>query len=204
MKKRIITISRQYGSGGRYIGELLAKELGISCYDQKLIDMVAKESGFAMDFIEEKSERITGSLLFNIASSLSYASNVFAGNGTTLQDQVYFIQSRIIRELAEKESCIIIGRCADYVLRERDDCLNIFICADEKSKLERAVKYYGLTEEDAPTLLKKKDRARSNHYKYYTDQDWGKVENYDLCLNSGLFGVDGCVSMIRQAWELEK
>ena len=198
MKKRIVTISRQNGSGGRYIGEKLAKALNIPCYDEKLMDMVAKESGFALDFVEEKGERITGSLLFNIASSLTYANNVFAGNGMSLQDEIYFIQIRIIKALAEKEPCVIVGRGADYVLRERDDCLNVFIVADEKSKLERAVKYYGLAEKDAASILKKKDKARYNHYKYYTDQDWGLASNYDLCLNSGLLGIDGCVEVIRK------
>lgn len=201
MKKRIITISRQCGSGGRYIGEKLAKELGISCYDEKLMDMVAKESGFATDFIEEKGERITGSLLFNIASSFTYASNVFSGNGMSLQDEIYFMQNRIIKELAEKEPCVIVGRCADYILREREDCLHVFIHADEKSKLERAVRDYGMPEKDAAMILKKKDKARYNHYKYYTDQDWGMASQYDLCLNSGLFGIDGCVEIIRQVLE---
>jgi cytidylate kinase len=201
MAKRIVTISRQCGSGGRYIGEKLAKELGVVCYDEKLLDMVAKESGFALDFVEEKGERITGSLLFNIASSLTYASNVFSGNGMSLQDEIYFIQNRIIKEIAERESCVIVGRSADYVLRERDDCLNVFIHADEKSKLERAVKYYHMPEKDAPSILKKNDRARYNHYKYYTDGDWGQAFNYDLCLNSGIFGIDGCVKMIRDAME---
>lgn len=203
MKKRVITISRQCGSGGRYIGERLAEELGISCYDEKLMDMVAKESGFAPDFIEEKGERITGSLLFNIASSLTYASNVFSGNGMSLQDEIYFMQNRIIKELAEKEPCVIVGRCADYILREREDCLNVFIHADEASKLERAVKNYGMPEKDAAMILKKKDKARYNHYKYYTDEEWGMASNYDLCLNSGLFGIDGCVEIIRQVLEKE-
>ena len=159
--------------------------------------MVAKESGFALDFVEEKGERITGSLLFNIASSLTYASNVFTGNGTSLQDEIYFIQNRIIKDLAEKEPCVIVGRCADYVLRDREDCLHVFIVADEKSKLERAVKYYGLSEKDAASVLKKKDKARYNHYKYYTDQEWGMASNYDLCLNSGLLGIEGCVKVIQ-------
>lgn len=203
MKKRVITISRQCGSGGRYIGERLAEELGISCYDEKLMDMVAKESGFAPDFIEEKGERITGSLLFNIASSLTYASNVFSGNGMSLQDEIYFMQNRIIKELAEKEPCVIVGRCSDYILREREDCLNVFIHADEASKLERAVKNYGMPEKDAAMILKKKDKARYNHYKYYTDEEWGMASNYDLCLNSGLFGIDGCVEIIRQVLEKE-
>ncbi len=200
MKKRVITISRQNGSGGRYIGEKLGEALKIPCYDEKLMDMVAKESGFALDFVEEKGERITGSLLFNIASSLTYANNVFTGNGTSLQDEIYFIQNRIIKDLAEKEPCVIVGRCADYVLRDREDCLHVFIVADEKSKLERAVKYYGLSEKDAASVLKKKDKARYNHYKYYTDQDWGMAANYDLCLNSGLLGIEGCVKVIQDVF----
>ena len=202
MEKKIITISRQYGSGGRYVGQKLSEKLGIPCYDEKLIDMVAKESGFAQDFVAEKGERMTGSLLFNIASSLSYANNILSGNGMSLQDEIYFIQNRIIKDLAEKGSCVIVGRCADYILRERKDVLNIFIYADMESKMERAVTYFGLEKENVSAILKKKDKARSNHYKYYTDQEWGMASNYDLCLNSGLIGIEGCVKAIQQVLEL--
>ena len=203
MKKKIVTISRQYGSGGRYIGENLAKAMGVPCYDEKLIDMVAKESGFAQSFVAEKGERMTGSLLFNIASSLSFANNVFStNNGVTLQDEIYFTQNRIIKELADKGPCVIVGRCADYILREREDCLNVFIFADNESKIERAEKYFNITREEAPAVLKKKDKARANHYKYYTDQEWGMASNYDLCLNSGLIGSEGCVKAIQQVLEL--
>ena len=203
MKKKIVTISRQYGSGGRYIGENLAKAMGVPCYDEKLIDMVAKESGFAQSFVAEKGERMTGSLLFNIASSLSFANNVFStNNGVTLQDEMYFTQNRIIKELADKGPCVIVGRCADYILREREDCLNVFIFADNESKIERAEKYFNITREEAPAVLKKKDKARANHYKYYTDQEWGMASNYDLCLNSGLIGMEGCVKAIQQVLDL--
>lgn len=203
MQKKIVTISRQYGSGGRYIGKKLSEKLGIPCYDEKLIDMVAKESGFAQDFVAEKGERMTGSLLFNIASSLSFANNVFStNNGVTLQDEIYFTQNRIIKELADKGPCVIVGRCADYILREREDCLNVFIFADNESKIERAEKYFNITREEAPAVLKKKDKARANHYKYYTDQEWGMASNYDLCLNSGLIGIEGCVKAIQQVLEL--
>ena len=203
MKKKIVTISRQYGSGGRYIGENLAKAMGVPCYDEKLIDMVAKESGFAQSFVAEKGERMTGSLLFNIASSLSFANNVFStNNGVTLQDEIYFTQNRIIKELADKGPCVIVGRCADYILREREDCLNVFIFADNESKIERAERYFNITREEAPAVLKKKDKARANHYKYYTDQEWGMASNYDLCLNSGLIGIEGCVKAIQQVLEL--
>lgn len=204
MQKKIVTISRQYGSGGRYIGKKLSEKLGIPCYDEKLIDMVAKESGFAQDFVAEKGERMTGSLLFNIASSLSYANNILSGNGMSLQDEIYFIQNRIIKDLAEKGSCVIVGRCADYILRERKDVLNIFIYADMESKMERAVTYFGLEKENVSAILKKKDKARSNHYKYYTDQEWGMASNYDLNLNSGILGIDGCVEMIEKALTIAK
>ena len=204
MEKKIITISRQYGSGGRYVGQKPSEKLGIPCYDEKLIDMVAKESGFAQDFVAEKGERMTGSLLFNIASSLSYANNILSGNGMSLQDEIYFIQNRIIKDLAEKGSCVIVGRCADYILRERKDVLNIFIYADMESKMERAVTYFGLEKENVSAILKKKDKARSNHYKYYTDQEWGMASNYDLSLNSGILGIDGCVEMIEKALTIAK
>lgn len=203
MKKKIITISRQCGSGGRYIGEQLAKELGISCYDEKLMDMVVKASGFATEFIEDKGEHMTGSLLFNIASSLSYASNVFYGNGMTIQDEVYLIQNRIIKELAEKEPCVIVGRCADYVLRDRKDCLNVFIHADEEDKIDRAIHSYGMPEKEAASILKKTDKARYNHYKYYTDREWGMSDNYDVCLNSSMFGIEGCVKIIKDIVEMD-
>ena len=197
MKKKIVTISRQYGSGGRYIGENLAKAMGVPCYDEKLIDMVAKESGFAQSFVAEKGERMTGSLLFNIASSLSFANNVFStNNGVTLQDEIYFTQNRIIKELADKGPCVIVGRCADYILREREDCLNVFIFADNESKIERAEKYFNITREEAPAVLKKKDKARANHYKYYTEKDWKEPSNYDICINSDAIGIDNAVNLI--------
>lgn len=201
MEKKIITISREYGSGGRYIGQKLSEKLGIPCYDETLIDMVAKESGFAQDFVAEKGERITGSLLFNIASNLSYANNLFSGTGMSLQDEIYFIQNRIIKDLAAKGPCVIVGRCADYILREREDVLNVFIHADLESKLNRAVTYFGVEAEHAQAVLKKKDKSRSNHYKYYTDQEWGLASNYDLSLNSGILGVEGCVNVIAQVLE---
>ena len=122
----------------------------------------------------------------------------------SLQDEIYFIQNRIIKDLAEKGPCVIVGRCADYILRERKDVLNVFIYADIESKLERVVTYFGVDKESAPTVLKKKDKARSNHYKYYTDQEWGMAPNYDLSLNSGILEIDGCVEMIVQALKIAK
>ena len=196
MKKRIITISRQNGSGGRYIGERLAKELGITCYDEKLMDMVAKESGFALDFVEEKGERITGSLLFNIASSLTYANNVFTGNGVSLQDEIYFIQNRIIKDIAEKESCVIVGRCADYILKDREDCLNVFIYADAEDREKRIIERYGENDKPVRKRIADKDSRRRTYYSHYTDRSWGMPQNYHLCLNSSALGEKSCVSIV--------
>ncbi len=194
--KKIITISRECGSGGRAIGRKLAEKLGYSFYDKELIDRVAKESGLAKEFIEEQGEHITGSLLFNIASNMTYAGQVFGGNMLPLQDQLFMVQSDIIKDIASKENCVIVGRCADYVLRDYADALHVFICGDMEHKAARAVKEYGFDASDAEKALRKKDKARGNHYKYYTDSEWGKTQNYDITLNSSSFGIDECVEIL--------
>ena len=200
MQKKIVTISRQYGSGGRYIGKKLSEKLGIPCYDEKLIDMVAKESGFAQDFVAEKGERMTGSLLFNIASSLSFANNVFStNNGVTLQDEIYFTQNRIIKELADKGPCVIVGRCADYILRDREDCLKVFLYADEETKENRIQEIYGEAGLKLKNRVKDMDVRRGLNYKYFTGQDWGKAQNYDLALNRGSLGIEKCAQLIVDA-----
>ena len=200
MKKKIVTISRQYGSGGRYIGENLAKAMGVPCYDEKLIDMVAKESGFAQSFVAEKGERMTGSLLFNIASSLSFANNVFStNNGVTLQDEIYFTQNRIIKELADKGPCVFVGRCADYILRDREDCLKVFLYADEETKENRIQEIYGEAGLKLKNRVKDMDVRRGLNYKYFTGQDWGKAQNYDLALNRGSLGIEKCAQLIVDA-----
>ena len=194
--KKIITISRECGSGGRTIGRKLAEKLGYEYFDKELIDRVAKESGLAKEYIEEQGERITGSLLFNIASNMNYASQVFGSNILPLQDRLYVVQSDIIKDIAEKGNCVIVGRCADYILRERKDVLNVFVVADTEDKVERAKKENYFPDGDIEKQLKKRDKARANHYKYYTEQEWGQAKNYDLVLNSSEFGVDGCVEAI--------
>ena len=187
MKKKIVTISRQYGSGGRYIGENLAKAMGVPCYDEKLIDMVAKESGFAQSFVAEKGERMTGSLLFNIASSLSFANNVFStNNGVTLQDEIYFTQNRIIKELADKGPCVIVGRCADAILKDDPDCIGIFLSAPLKTRIQMVMKRYGLDEKAAKRRIEQTDRRRADNYRYYTRRIWGMSGNYQMCIDTSL------------------
>ena len=194
--KKIITISRECGSGGRRIGKLLAEKLGYTYYDKELIDRVAKESGLAKEFVEEQGEHITGSLLFNIASNMTYAGMVFGGNMLPLQDQLFVVQSDIIKDIANKENCVIVGRCADFILKDYPDSLHVFIHADMAQKAERAVAEYGFAKEDVEKTLRKRDKARANHYKYYTDYEWGRAQNYDMTLNSGTFGVEGCVDLL--------
>ena len=194
--KKIITISRECGSGGRQIGKQLAEKLGYSYYDKELIDRVSKESGLAKEFIEEQGEHITGSLLFNIASNMTYAGMVFGGNMLPLQDQLFVVQSDIIKEIAAKENCVIVGRCADFILRDVPDSLHVFIHGNMENKAERAVKEYGFDPNDVEKTIRKRDKARANHYKYYTDYEWGKAQNYDMTLNSSTFGIDGCVNLL--------
>ena len=201
---KIITIGRQFGSGGHEIGNLLATRLDIPLYDNNLVRMAAEK----MDIREETAKAIDETSLNSFVSSylitpMGYSSYINSEEYVQpLSEQMYELQTEIIKKLAERGPCVIVGRCADYILREREDCLNVFIFADNESKIERAEKYFNITREEAPAVLKKKDKARANHYKYYTDQEWGMASNYDLCLNSGLIGIEGCVKAIQQVLEL--
>ena len=198
----VITIARQYGSGGKTIGAMLAKELGINCYSREILKMASEESGINEGLFGMSDEKIKKAPWFKILNR-PYDGELLTPEDRDFvsDDNLFNYQAKVIRDLAEKESCVIVGRCADYILRERDDVLNVFIHADMASKINRAITYFGITEDQAPALLKKKDKARSNHYKYYTDQDWGMASNYDLSLNSGALGVDGCVDVILKALE---
>lgn len=149
MTARIITIGREYGSGGRSIGEQAAKMLGYGFYDKVLIDLAAKKSGFAIDYIRNTEEQVTPNYLFNLAANGYYANSMFINDGLPASDNLFILQSKIIRELAEKEPCVIVGRCADYILRDRTDCLNVFIHAPLADRVARAVGEYGLPAEGA-------------------------------------------------------
>ncbi len=191
---KIITVSREFGSGGRTIAKKVAEKLGIACYDQEIIDKIAKESGFCEEFIREKGEYAnTGSRFFN-ALSAGYA------NGLSLQDRLWIEQERIITELALKGDCVIVGRCADVILRDKAQCLKVFIHADMQKRMERIVNVYGETEQPTERRLKDKDKRRKAYYQYYTDTAWGDVNNYHLCLDSGVLGIDSCVEIIVSAY----
>lgn len=196
MQKRIITISRQCGSGGHSIGSELAKRLDIAFYDKEIIEMAAKESGFSKEFIEEKGEHMESSMVSNLARSLSYAGKGKFEEYQPLQDQIYFIQAKIIKELAEKGPCVIVGRCADYILEKREDVLNVFIHADMDFKKKHSMDQHHFPAEEAEQIIRKQDKLRASHYRYYTERKWGDAPNYHLCLDSGEFGIEKCITII--------
>ena len=191
MSNRIITIGREFGSGGRTIGREVAKKLGIPCYDQELIEKMAEESGFTREYVEKESEN---------ASLGSWAASALGMDGTytapTNQDRLWAVQSRIIREIAEKESCVIVGRCADVILEDKADLLRVFIHADFDARAKRIVEKYGETEIPTEKRLRDKDKRRALYYQFYTDRKGGDIENYDIILNSSALGLERCVDII--------
>lgn len=191
--KSIITISREFGSGGHSIGKLVAEKLAYRFYDRALVDQVAERSGFSPEFILENGEYASArsSLLFALAAAGQYS-------GLSMQDRLYIEQAKIIEEFADTGRCVIVGRCADYILRDRTDCLHVFICADMKSRAERIVARYGQNEKSPEKRLMEKDQKRKVYYKNYTGRVWGEAQNYDLCLNSGVLGVETCAELIAQ------
>lgn len=188
MKNRVITISREFGSGGRTIAKKVAGKLGIPCYDAELIQKIAEESGFHSSYIQEESEYSSESLFAPFFMDRSM--------GLTNQDKIWKVQSEIILDLATKSSCVIVGRCADYILKDHSDCLNVFIHADIDHRKERIVKEYGERNETPEQRLKEKDKRRAAYHRFYTDMKWGHSQNYDICLNSGKLGIDRCVDII--------
>lgn len=185
---RIITISREFGSGGRTIGKKVADKLGIPCYDSELIEKLAQESGFTKDYIKEAGEYTPGGFLASAFSNRAF--------GPTNEDILWEMQCRIITELAEKESCVIVGRCADCVLQDKADCLKVFIHADMAFRAERIVKVYGEREQSPEQRLRDKDKRRAAYHRFYTNMKWGYAENYHLTLDSGVLGLDRCVDII--------
>lgn len=193
MSGSVITISRQYGSGGRFVGRKLAEKLGIPFYDNELISMAAKESGFAESLFENAEKNTTYSLLYSLSMFGTSTGGMY---GLPLSDKVFLIQSDIIKQIAEKGPCVIVGRCADYVLRERDDVIHFFLYSDIESRINRSMKYYGLEEKKAREAIEKTDKKRAAYYNYYTGERWGETKNYNLSLNTDSVGIDGCVDIL--------
>lgn len=190
---KIITISREFGSGGRTIGKEVAEKLGVPCYDKDLIEKIAEETGYAKEYIADEGEYAPN------ANSLAY---MFIGrglDGLSNADKIWIAQKKVIEELAEKSACVIVGRCADYVLKEREDVLNVFVYADKKYRAERIVKQYGESELEPEKRLADKDKKRKLNYKYFTEQEWGKRQNYHLSIDSGFLGIEKSVALIVEA-----
>ncbi len=192
MEKRIITISREFGSGGRFIGEEVAKKLGIAYYDKNIISQIAEKSGLSPEYIQESAE------LSPKKGLLAYALAGRDITGKSVEDMVYEVQRKVILELAEKEPCVIIGRNADFILKDRDDVLNVFIHGDMPEKIQRITRLYKVNEQEAIKMMSDTDKRRRTNYDFYTDQKWGKASNYTLCLNSSQIGYDRCEMIIME------
>ena len=192
MKNRIITISREFGSGGRTIGKMVSEKLGIPYYDAELIHKIAQESGFSENYIKNAGEYTPGGFL-----SSAFANRSF---GPTNEDYLWNIQYKIITELSEKESCVIVGRCADYILKDKADCLKVFIHADMDFRAERIVKVYGEREVVPEERLRDKDKRRAAYHRFYTNMKWGCAQNYHICLDSGKLGIAKCSEIIKELY----
>lgn len=198
-KNIVIAIGRQNGSGGREIGKKLADQLGISFYDKQLIQMTAEKSGIHEDICEASEETATNSLLYTLSTSGNLWGGGRAPMGSELPvtDRIFIAQSEIIKQLARQESCVIVGRCADDLLRNHPNCIRVFIHADLKYRTERMVRLYGLSEEKAEKQVIRMDKKRANYYNYFTDSKWGMAENYTLTLDSSQLGIEGCIGVLK-------
>ena len=191
---KIITISREFGSGGRTIGRMVADQLGIPFYDKELIDHIALESGFAPTYIEEHGEHAPGKSIFSYAFAHQSVPGVM--NGLSTADFLWNVQCGVILQLAEKGPCVIVGRNADYILKDRKDCLHAFIHADKDFRADRIVRLYGEAEKSPSTRLTEKDKRRKVNYHHYTGRNWGEAHNYDVCLDSSKLGIETCAQII--------
>lgn len=192
---KVITIGREYGSGGRTIGKMVAQKLGIPYYDRELVDEAAKRSGLAVEAIEENDQVVTRSFLYDLAIGTSYGYVNQTGIPLDLNTQVFLAQREAILKFAE-QPCVIVGRCADYILRDREDLLRVFVYADKKARLDRIVKEYGEDPAKAEKLLAQSDKRRARHYEEFTDSIWGARRNYDVLLNSATLGLEHTADII--------
>ena len=190
MAKRIITISREFGSGGRFIGEEVAKKLGIAYYDKEMIGQIAEQAGLSSEYVRENAE---------LSPKKGWFAYAFSGRditGKSVEDMVYEAQRKVSMEIAEKENCVIIGRNADFILKDRKDVLNVFIHGSIPEKVRRICSLYNVTEVDAIKMINDIDKRRRTNYNFYTEQKWGMAENYTMSLNSSVLGYDLCQKII--------
>ena len=197
MKNRVITISREFGSAGRTIGRQVALRLGLPCYDHELIEKIAQKSGMTEEYVKERCEYMASpGIIGNILGGRDYS-------GHSIQDDLWAVQKQVIEDLAEKESCVMVGRCADYILREKATLLTVFIHAAMDKRAERIVKVYGEYDEAPEKRLQDKDKRRKAFYQFYTDLKWGDVRNYQIALDSGILGIDKCVDIICDLYKMD-
>ena len=197
MKKLIITIGRQFGSGGREVGKRVAESLGISFYDKELLAVAAKESGLSAQFLEDYDEKPTNSLLYSIVVGQSHM--LMHGNGhISVEQMASKAQRDAVMSVAAKGSCVIVGRCADYILREEPGLVRVFISASEEHRIRHICERDGMTRDKAADKLRRMDKARKSYYSFHADGDWGEASNYDLCVNVSRFGMDQAVETIVQ------
>jgi len=193
----VITIGRECGSGGRQIGQAIAKRLGIKCYDQELLTLCAKNSGLCEDIFHSHDEKPVNSFLYSLVMdtySLGYASPGYVD--MPLNQKVFLAQFETIKKLAGEESCIIVGRCADYALADHPHVVSVFISGDEADKIPYLMNLYSIDENKARDMMVKTDKRRASYYNYYTNKKWGAVSSYDLCINTSTIGRERCVDMI--------
>lgn len=192
--KKIITISREFGSGGRLIGRRLAEKLNVPYYDKELLDRIAEESGFSREMIEDAEKRAKNSFLYSLASAMGTGE---AGpESLSLNERFFLAQFDTIQKIAEEGSCVIVGRCADYILRGMPEATNVFVYAEEADKINRAVQEYGVPEDSVRKLMKDTDKARANYYNYHTGRKWGDHVNYHLSIDSGYVEIEDIVDLI--------
>ncbi|MBE5858928.1 MAG: cytidylate kinase-like family protein [Butyrivibrio sp.] len=197
----IITVGRQFGSGGREIGELVARHFGIKCYDKELLSRAAKESGFCEEMIQNHDERPTNSFLYNLVmDTYSFGYNASSFVDMPISHKVFLAQFDTIKKIADEGPCVIVGRCADYALSDYDNVLNLFIYADEDAKIKRIKERFDdvKTDDQAKDMMSKKDKQRQSYYNYYSSKKWGRADSYDLCINSSKLGIEGTVKFIIQ------
>ena len=202
MEKKIITISREFGSGGRTVGRKVAEMLGIPFYDKELVDQIAMESGFAPKFVEEHGEHSPTGSFFSYAFAPQGVPGIM--NGLSTADFLWNIQCNVILQLADQGPCVIVGRNADYILKDRPEALHVYVFADAPYRAERIVRLYGESEKAPEKRLEEKDKRRRVNYQHYTGRTWGQAQNYDLCLDTGVLGEDFCVDVIVKAYEDSK
>ena len=195
---KIITITRQFGSGGREIGKKLAEAYGIPFYDNEIISRAAKDTGFAEAAFERAEDKASNSLLYSIAMGMNVFSSQDVGfSGLSLDDRIFLAQSKVIRNVAKEGPCVIVGRCADYILKNQENVVNLFIRATLDFRIKRAIEVEGIPKEKSAEMVMKKDKSRANDYKYHSGERWDNVLNYDFAIRSDLCGIDGTVACLK-------